>query len=306
MDKLFFILCLIFPVTGWAQPSAIISFQPQRLETGDTTVLLFFVNGSNAEPGEVDFFAWSDQIPAQNILRRTPWKRSGAQWSKRFTIIAFDSANLKLPPLKVKLPNSTVLETNSLSLMVFPTPGGRDITDMAKIRDISREPGSWVDFWLYAAGGLAFMLTLIWWWWKNRKKSAPIPVSEPLPTPSSIPMSASEEALTRLNALLHKKYWKQDRVKDHYTEFSLIVREYLECQFQIPALESTTIELKNLLAKTEASNAFQTQMEQILHQADMVKYAQSNPSPTSHQDIIEKAIQLITNPSTQNTKTLKH
>ena len=298
MDKLLLFIGLMIPMLICAQPSAVISLQPDRIETGDTTVLLFFVNGASAAPGEVDFFAWSDQIPAQNILRRTPWKQHGAQWTRRFTLIAFDSANLKLPPLKVKLPNNTVLETNALSLMIFPTPGGREITEMARIRDIRREAGSWVDYWLYGAGGLALLLSLIWWWWKQRKKPSPAIVHEPKPIQAILPKSAAEEALSKLNALLLKQYWKHDRVKDHYTEFSLILREYLERAFQIPALESTTLELKKLLAKTEASGAFQTQVEQVLQKADMVKYAQSNPNPATHQDIVEKAIQLISTPST--------
>ncbi|MCC7466645.1 MAG: hypothetical protein IT261_10260 [Saprospiraceae bacterium] len=302
MDRLLFILGILCPVWLWGQPSAVISLQPERMETGDTTVLLLFLNGTNTEPGEVDFFPWSDQIPAQNIIKRSSWKRSGAQWMRRFTLIAFDSASLKLPPLKVRLSNGTMLETNTVQLLVFPTAGGRELTDMASIRDIRRESSSWIDYWLYGAGGLALLLTLVWWWWKNRRLPRPVEVPRELSVPPPAPKSASDEALSRLNTLLHKQYWKHDRVKDHYTEFSLILREYLERQFQIPALESTTLELNTLLAHTEASSAFQTRLEQLFTQADMVKYAQSSPNTATHQDIIEKAIQLISNPQTSAAK----
>ncbi|MBN8677465.1 MAG: hypothetical protein J0M29_04525 [Chitinophagales bacterium] len=293
MVKRLFYLYFFWPIGLWAQPGAVISLQPERIEMGDTAVLLVFVNGSNAEPGDVDFFPWSDQIPAQNIVRRSPWKRSGAQWMRRFTIIAFDSASLKLPPLKVKLPSGTVLETNSTQLLVFPTPGGSDISDMAKIRDIRRESESWVDYWLYGAGGLALLLSAIWWWWKNRRKPAPAPIVVQTPAPAPIAISATEKALAQLQALRQKQYWKHNQVKEHYVEFSFIVREFLENQFNIPALESTTLELTALLQKKEAPKVLQTQVEQLLQQADLVKYAQKQPAQDIHESVLEKAQILI-------------
>jgi hypothetical protein len=293
MVKQLLVLLLLLPISLWSQPGAVISLQPERIETGDTTVLLLFVNGSNAEPGDVDFFPWSDHIPAQNILRRGAWKRSGAQWIRRFTIIAFDSASFKLPPLKVKLSTGTVLETNGVSLLVFPTPVGRELTDMAKIRDIWREPESWVDYWLYGAGVLALLLTLVWWWWKNRRKPVQVPVAVQAPTPEPAPQTAAEEAIAKLLSLQSKQHWKHNRVKEHYVDFSLIVRGYLENQFHIPALESTTLELKTQLRQTSASETFQNQIETLLHQADMVKYAQSRPDHSVHENIIEKTITII-------------
>ncbi|HAD14972.1 MAG TPA: hypothetical protein DCF33_21300, partial [Saprospirales bacterium] len=89
-----------------------------------------------------------------------------------------------------------------------------------------------------------------------------------------------------------KQHWKHNRVKEHYVAFSLIVREYIENQFHIPALESTTLELKTQLRQTSASEIFQKQIEQLLHQADMVKYAQSNPDHALHENIIEEALTL--------------
>ena len=94
--------CLLLAAPAWAQPKAIASFQPERIETGDTTGLLILVSGLAVAPKDVDFSPWSAMMSASNIIGRSEWRKSGAQWMRRFTLIAFDSATLELPPLKVR------------------------------------------------------------------------------------------------------------------------------------------------------------------------------------------------------------
>ncbi|MDO8970217.1 MAG: hypothetical protein Q7U74_05975, partial [Saprospiraceae bacterium] len=63
-----------------AQPKAIASLKPERIETGDTAVLLMLISGLNSQPKDVDFGPWSTVLPPANIIRRSEWKRSGTQW----------------------------------------------------------------------------------------------------------------------------------------------------------------------------------------------------------------------------------
>lgn len=273
-----------------AQPTAIASLQPERVETGDTTTLLIFVSGLNSEPKEVDFISWASVFPATNILHRSAWRRSGSQWMSRFTLIAFDSASLELPPLKVRLASGSPLETNPLKLTVFPTPGGREITDMAKIRDIRREPESWQDYWPWGAGILVFLSLIGWWFWKNRRK----PISPQAPKQEiAPPVSASEKALQQLDELQQKQLWKQEQTKEHYAALSLILREYLESRYGIAALESTTSEIQMMLVSTDLPTGSRDLLEEILQKTDLVKYARSEPSAATHLAVLEKARGLI-------------
>lgn len=274
-----------------AQPKAIASLKPERIETGDTAVLLLLISGLNSQPKDVDFGPWATVLPPANIIRRSDWKRSGTQWIRSFTLIAFDSATLALPPLRVRLLSGTSLETNPLKLTVFPTRGGREITDMAKIRDIRREPETWLDYWPWLLGALLVMGALVWWLRKNRRKpKVLIPQTAPAPPPI---LSSSEQALQKLAQLKQKQLWKNGQTKEHYAELSLILREYLETRFKIAALESTTAEIQQMLKATDFPMLSRNDLKAILEKTDLVKYAQSQPSEAAHEEILLKAQELV-------------
>lgn len=274
-----------------AQPGAIASIRPEIIETGDTATLLIVVTGVNEMPGEPDFSRWIDLFPVENVIRRYAWQRSGAQWSRKFTLIAFDSARLELPPLAIRLKTGNPMETNALTLTVFPTPTVKELSAMAKIRDIRREPESWLDYWYYGAGAL--LLLGILYWYLRRKK----PVAKPqvvAPAPVHVPaLSPAEQALQRLSQLQQRQLWKSGEVKEHYAELSLILREYLEHRYKIAALESTTSEILNLLSATDFTASQKPELKTLLQMSDMVKYAQSQPAEAFHLEVLEKARALI-------------
>ena len=274
----------------FAQPKAFASLQPERIETGDTTVLLILVSGLNSEPKDVDFSPWVSIFPAANIIGRSDWRRSGAQWTKRFTLIAFDSATLELPPLFVQQTTGKPLITNELVLTVFPTRSGREIADMLKIRDIRREPVSWMDYWPYGAGALAILGLLVWWLRKSRRKLQPVNI---IAVPDQPLVSPSEKALQQLTQLRQKQLWKNGQMKEHYAEISLILREYLEARFGIAALESTTDEIQKMLAATDFPPTMRPDLKEFLLKTDMVKYAQSQPPEPEQDEMLEKARGLV-------------
>ncbi len=287
---LLLVTCLLVTHSLSAQIKAFASLQPDRIETGDTTALLVIVTGLNAEPKEVDFSPWAAVLPSSNILARSNWRRSGAQWMRRFTLIAFDSATLELPPLNVRLSTGKPLETNELKLSVFPTRTGRDITDMAKIRDIRREPESWLDYWPWAAG-LLFLFTLVLWWVRRNQRKPQAVVAQPSFSPP--PASPSERALQKLSELQQKRLWKGGQTKEHYAELSLILREYLETRYGIAALESTTLEIQNMLKGTEFPPNARVDLNELLQKTDLVKYAQSQPAEAVHEAVLAKARELV-------------
>jgi hypothetical protein len=280
--------------TASAQPRAMASFQPERIEAGDTTGLLIFVSGTNVAPKDVDFSAWAAMLPAKNILARGNWRRSGTQWTRRFTLIAFDSAALNLPPLKVQISAGNTLETNELKLTVVPTPGGRELSDMAGIREIRKEPVHWTDYWPWAAGALLLIIIGVLWWKKKVKK--PQALAAPIPVMDTPPVSPVEQALQQLSQLEQKAYWKSGQVKTHYAELSLILREFMEKSLQIAALESTTAEIQRILPKTSFPAENRAALIELLQKADWVKYAQSQPPEADHAKALEIARRLVAPP----------
>jgi hypothetical protein len=280
---------MLLTVTLQAQPKAFATLKPDRVETGDTFLLTVIVSGVKTSPKDVDFVSWANILPANNILRRSEWRKTGSQWVRQFTLISFDSSSLELPSLTILQSVGTPLYTNTLSLTVFPS-AGKELADMAQMRDIYREPVSWLDYWPLAVGAL-LMLLLGYWFLRRAKRRVPVVVAAPvIPSPT---ISATEIALTKLQELQNRQAWKKGDIKEHYAELSLIVREYLENQYHFQALESTTIEIGQLLSSLNMSKSQISAYSDILSQTDMVKYAQSQPPENTHDAIIEKARTLI-------------
>jgi len=159
------------------------------------------------------------------------------------------------------------------------------------MRDIYREPVSWMDYWPWGAGGLA-LLGIFFWYVRKKNRRPPVAIIQPVAVAPPL-ISAREIALTKLDALQQAQLWKKDQIKEHYATLSLIVREYLEGNYGIAALESTTIEIMPLLASSNFPATQKTSLREILNQADMVKYAQSQPKETAHEDILDKTRKLV-------------
>ncbi len=283
-------LLIFCSVRSIAQATATASLQPERIETGDTFTLRILVAGTMVEPGQVDFGPWAAMLPAKNILAHYGWHKTGPQWVQNFTLVTFDSATLNLPPLAVRLHLGETAETNPLQLTVMATAAEADVETMAPIRDIERSPDNWLDYWPWAVGGLVVLLILRRLL-RRKKKTAPPPVMITTPAPSPPPVHV--EALQKITLLERKRLWEKDQVKEHYAELSLIVREYLEKRYGIPALESTTMEIEQLLKTTDFPRVLNLAIQDLLSKADLAKYAQSRPPAAFHEKAIEKARSMI-------------
>jgi hypothetical protein len=284
--------------TALAQGTATATLKPEVVETGDTFHLFVFVSGVKSTPKEVDFASWTNVFPANNVLSRSEWRRSGTQWVRQFTLISFDSAALALPPLKVLVAVGDPLVTNSLDLKVYPTRGA-ELSDMAPLRDIYREPVHWTDYWPWALGGLALVAGIFWWRRRSKPKPAVVPIPDYVAPPVVLPAAL---ALQQLEALEKLQLWKQDQVKEHHARISLIVREYLESQYHIAALESTTMEIEQLLRNTSFPPDHAALLQEILQKTDLIKFAQSQPDESFHTMALEKARHLVLPTTPAHTK----
>ena len=98
-----------------------------------------------------------------------------------------------------------------------------------------------------------------------------------------------------LNALadLEKKdYLKDEKYKDYYTELSEIFRGYLEVRFSIPALESSTFELKALLLELKIQDKW---LNSFFRNNDIVKFAKGVPSKEDSLLFLESVRNFIKN-----------
>jgi len=146
-----------------------------------------------------------------------------------------------------------------------------DIKDIAKVES---PLGSW---WIYLL--VLLVIGVIGYFvYKFIKKRQSEPKVEAIVYTSPI-----EKATSLLQQLEKKELWQKGEIKNYYSELTDIARNYIEEEIHIPAMESTTSELIEGLRKAakqqklKLSNETVENLEKVLKQADLVKFAKVKP-----------------------------
>lgn len=221
----------------------------------------------------------------------TVWKDSQYQLLKTYGLTQFDSGSYALPPLKILI-NNKPFYSDSMRVQVANVAVDTLKQKLFDIKPIAEGHSSYRWLWtiliilvILAAAAYGF------YWWHTRKPKAVEEVEE-FKTPI-------EKATSLLNVLEKKQLWQKGEVKSYYSELTFIARNYIEEAIAIPAMESTTAELIAALQnaskhkKMELSAETIENLERVLKQADLVKFAKSKPLDfeiTEDRKKIEKAI----------------
>ena len=91
-------------------------------------------------------------------------------------------------------------------------------------------------------------------------------------------------AFRELDELKAQKLWESGRVKQFYTRLTEISRQYIERQYAIPAMESTTDEILHAFRKSNPEDpVLDDMLKEVLELADLVKFAREDPLPVENQ-----------------------
>lgn len=93
-------------------------------------------------------------------------------------------------------------------------------------------------------------------------------------------------ALRKISVLSEKKPWQSGDLKGYHSSISYILREYLEGELDIQALESSTSEILNECSKRRFSQKDISSLRQLLSLTDLVKFAKRLPTDTENQVIL--------------------
>ena len=122
-----------------------------------------------------------------------------------------------------------------------------------------------------AAAALALLVAGAVVWWRRRSRGtgfvAPARPAEP---PHVV-------ALRSLDGLAAEALPERGRIKEHYVALSGILRRYLEDQFDTPAVESTTDEIRAVLPRLALPGGEGDRLAVLLEEADLVKFAKQDP-----------------------------
>ena len=215
---------------------------------------------------------------------------------KKYGLTQFDSGRYVIPSIKIFI-DSKPFMTDSLLVEVANVQVDTLKQKMFDIKDIAPADNPIGDWWKYLLI-VALILGIgafIYWFIKKRQEKK---------LQEEIYKTPIEKATSLLDTLERKELWQKGEVKAYYSELTDIARNYIEEAIEIPAMESTTSELiqglraASVKKKMTLSQEIIENLERVLKQADLVKFAKSKPLDfeiTEDRNKIQKAILTLDN-----------
>ena len=210
---------------------------------------------------------------------------------KKYGLTQFDSGKYTIPRVPILI-NKKPFLSDSLLVEVANVKVDTLQQKMYDIKDIVAAESHWGNRWKYL---LAIIIltgvgALVYWYLKKKQQKS---IEE------EVYKTPIEKATSLLTILEKKELWQNGEIKEYYSELTDIARNYIEEAIEIPAMESTTSELITALRaasvkkKMTLSQETIENLERVLKQADLVKFAKSKPLDfeiTEDRNKIQKAI----------------
>ncbi|MCD6011382.1 MAG: hypothetical protein K0Q79_1244 [Flavipsychrobacter sp.] len=206
---------------------------------------------------------------------------------QRLLITGFDSGLFRIPPFVFSVipgGNDTpyTVQTDSFDLLVQTV--AVDTTKGFKgIKGIIAVKSSWQDYIWFIVGGLVLIIIVaVVVIYIMKKKPAK-------PVPKGPVESLTDYTLRMLSELDAKQLWQKNQSKQYYIELTEIIRRYIEDRFKTPAMELTTEEILEKARMVRDMHPYYDMLTEVLHMADLAKFAKFEPLPQEHMDAMEKA-----------------
>jgi hypothetical protein len=234
-----------------------------------------------------------DTIGQFEILKiaETVDDKNTSEWT--FRLITFDSGEVFIPPIPFSYTLSgdstrRVASTNPIFLIIH----GVTVDPQGDIKDIKppiNAPWKFEDFLPYLIAVAILAAALLGYWYYRRRKRVRMKVST-FAKPSIPP---AEAALKALYLLEDKKLWQQGKIKQYYSEVTEIIRRFLEDQYRLLALESTSDEILEQLRLLPDAQTLLKQFLSFFTTADLVKFAKYHPTTMEHEDELRWAYEIV-------------
>jgi hypothetical protein len=199
-----------------------------------------------------------------------------------FVVTAFDTGRAVIAPIQVWADTAMAACTDTIFFYVDTLPVFVDTA--AAFRDIKPPLGgleqvekSYRKIWIIGssvgAGLILIALILVFFlvWWPKLKKKRAIRQRE------IRRQSSGAIALGHLRELKAKELCQKGMAKEHYSELSVILRTYLDDQWDVNAMEMVTDEIMTALASLEVTEQQRMEILSFLRISDLVKYARRQP-----------------------------
>lgn len=205
-------------------------------------------------------------------------KEKDGRWlfEEKYVITAFDTGVYMIPPMPITVEGeeyNNVLRTDPVAFVVntYEVDAEKGNYDIVMPYAAPWTFAEILPYLLWTLLGVAIIL-LGWWLWQRHKKNKPLFAAKKEEIPPYV------KAIRSLDEIKGNKLWQAGNEKEYYTRLTDTVRQYLDDQFAIPAMEQTTGEtMRSLDGCREVEAKEREKVADMLTTADYVKFAKFTP-----------------------------
>jgi len=220
-------------------------------------------------------------------------KRGRLDVEGSMVLTCFDSGSFFLPPLAVNVTRTDgtretlMYEGPTLEVTTVPVDTAsfevRDIKGQIKYPLTFGEMWPWILGALLLGAGIYFLVRFIRYRRQNKDFFGHSIVQDP---PHIV-------ALRSLEQTRGKKLWQNNKQKEFYSEVTDAIRQYIDGQYNVAAMEMTTSEIFDSLKGEDIDTALLEKLKDLFATADYVKFAKHNASDDENEEAIPLAVRFV-------------
>lgn len=225
---------------------------------------------------------------------RDSLKEKDGKWlyQQKYLITVFDTGIYQIPSMPITVENESynnVLRTEPLGIIV----NSFQVDEQKGNYDIVMPYATPVNFaeilpWLLWGLLAVAIIAVIVWYILRRGKNKPFFEAKKEVIPPYV------KAIRSLDEIKASKLYQSEKVKEYYTRLTDTVRQYLDDEFHIPAMEQTSFEtIRSLEQCSFVEAAEREKVATMLQNADFVKFAKSMPLPDENVRYLDTAYDFV-------------
>jgi hypothetical protein len=263
------------------------TLSPQSATVGDTLHLELKLNGAGGQA--VTF----PRVKSDTVtVLKVDSTRIASQATICYTLAIYDTGRFAIGPWPVVVgrgADAETLYTQRLGVAIKSVlpDSAKAILPIKPYREHPFQLRELLAYWWVLAVIAAGVLG--WWVWRrffSKRAKEEAEAAAPLLPPH-------DEAVRGLIALKGKSYPSRGMLKEFFSEYSLIMRRYLERRYDFPALEMTTFDLARELDEGHYPEIIQARLLPVLRESDLVKFAKHHPDFRECDAYIETGFELV-------------
>ncbi len=222
------------------------------------------------------------------------------EYMRRYIVTSFDTGLHYVGPIPMVVdadssmlstPDFSLSVTNPFQQMEVAEDGVNKITDINGAEDAPFQWGELLLYWPWALGAVlivALVFLVRFLIKKYGRKGGDVAVVDVPDEPCEL------TAMRNLERIRDEKLWMHNQVKEFYSDLTETLRRYVSARYGIQAMESTSSEIMEQLAKPLSANPKEAEvLSDILSQADYVKFAKMEPLPDENDRAVANAIDFV-------------